>query len=595
MLRTLLIVLLACCMPALSQSPPATGCSHRLFVSGYFSTVHVYDACTGQYLRDLDSRLRLEGAQAIRTGPDGLVYVVAEQLSKIYKYRADTLEFVGVYASPPATMAPLSIDFAADGIAYVAGYESNDVKKFDRNGVLLGAAFPSGASGIAGPEIGTMFGPDGNLYVPGYNSHSVIKFDPRTGQTSVAVASRAGGIFRPRGLLLNRERTHFFLTAEGSGQIMRYRIADGTLTEFKRGLSGSTMAAYAPDGSLLVVNNGGIDRLDASTGASLGTLVSPGSGGLSGTTFIAVVPVTAANVVDAAQVGTQYWVVGDAKFSGNVLDIPVAYTGSGTSFGPALKFSEITPRRWGNVRIELLSCTRARFSWDSTGADSGNFGSGNYEIQRLFANEADQRCSQRGLDHPDKSWVSGHWWGGDARSGEGLFLDRRADNTTFFAWFTHRPAAGATPAPNASLIGTQFWLVADGKFAGDVLEMSNAYTGTGTSFGPTLKFSEITARRWGTIRIELTSCTRARFSWDSTGATSGGFGAGSYDVERLFNNESTERCQQQGFAAADRSWVNGHWWGGDARAGEGWFLDRRADGTAFFAWFTHRPLQGTAN
>jgi len=125
--------------------------------------------------------------------------------------------------------------------------------------------------------------------------------------------------------------------------------------------------------------------------------------------------------------------------------------------------------------------------------------------------------------------------------------------------------------------------------------MSNAYTGTGTSFGPTLKFSEITARRWGTIRIELTSCTRARFSWDSTGATSGGFGAGSYDVERLFSNESTERCQQQGFANTDRSWVNGHWWGGDARAGEGWFLDRRADGTAFFAWFTHRPLQGTAD
>ncbi len=588
MLRQVLsiVALLFVGLPALAQTP----CTHRLFVSGYFSTVHVYDACTGQYLRDLDSRTRLEGAQAIRIGPDGLVYVVSEMQAKIHKYRGDTMAYVGLYASPPASMAPLSIDFASDGTAYVAGYESNDVKKFDRNGNLLGAAFASGASGIAGPEIGSMFGPDGNFYVPGYNSHSMIKFDPRTNQTSVAIASRASGIFRPRGLLLNKDRTHFFLSTEGSGQIMRYRIADGNLSELRRGLVGATMMAYAPDGKMLVVNNGGVDRIDPDTGATLGTLVAPGSGGLSGATFIAVVPVAAANVVDASQVGTQYWVVGDAKFNGNVLDIPVAYTGTGTSFGPTLKFSEITAKRWGTVRVELLSCTRARFSWDSTGADSGRFGSGSYEIQRLFANEADERCTQRGFEHADKSWVSGHWWGGDSRSGEGLFLDRRSDNTTFFAWFTHRPAASATPTPDPSMIGTQFWLVGDGKFAGDVLEMPNAYTGTGTSFGPTLKFSEITAKRWGTLRIELTSCTRAKFSWDSTGNSSGGFGSGSYDVERLFSNESTERCQQQGFANADRSWVNGHWWGGDSRSGEGWFLDRRADGTAFFAWFTHRPL-----
>ena len=52
-----------------------TTCPHHLLVSGYFSTVHVYDACTGAYLRDLDSRARLAGAQAIRLGPDGLIYV----------------------------------------------------------------------------------------------------------------------------------------------------------------------------------------------------------------------------------------------------------------------------------------------------------------------------------------------------------------------------------------------------------------------------------------------------------------------------------------------------------------------------------------
>ncbi|MBL8513832.1 MAG: hypothetical protein JNJ55_07550, partial [Betaproteobacteria bacterium] len=185
------------CTP--NSATAQTACGHRLLVSGYFSNnVHVYDACTGAYLRNLDNANRLAGAQAIRVGPDGLIYVVAEQGLAIHKYRLDSLEYAGVYATTPA-MGPLSIDFAPDGTAYVAGYDSNDVKKFDRNGMLIGDAFPAGSSGIGGPEIGTMFGPDGNLYVPGYNSHNVIRFDPRTGNTSVAITPRQGGISRPRG------------------------------------------------------------------------------------------------------------------------------------------------------------------------------------------------------------------------------------------------------------------------------------------------------------------------------------------------------------------------------------------------------------
>ncbi len=578
----LLLLLILAGLPATAQAP----CGHRLFVSGYFSTVHVYDACSGQFLRELDSSTRLEGPQAIRLGPDGLIYVVAELKSTIYKYRADTLEFAGIFAITPA-MAPLSIDFAADGTAYVAGYTSNDVKKFDRSGALIGAAFPARASGINGPEIGSMFGPDGNLYVPGYNSNSMIKFDPRTGLTSTVVPARAGGISRPRGLLLNPERTHFFLTAEGSGQVMRYRIADGELTEFRRGLAGPSSATYAPDGKLLVVSGGGVERLDSASGASLGTLVPAGSGGLSGPTFITVIPVATTAAVDTTQIGTQYWVVGDARLNGRVLDLASVYSATGTGFGANLKFTELGVKRWGSVRIELLSCNRARFSWASTGSDSANFGAGEYELQRYFANEADARCNLSGVDDADKSWISGHWWGGDSRSGEGVFLDRRSDGTTFFAWFTHRPAGGAVV--DANQIGTQYWVVSTASVSNREIAFNDVYSATGTVFGPNLRFSDLAVKRWGSIRVEFLSCRRARFSWQSTGTASANFGTGEYEVERFMINESTARCEQQGVDAADKSWMNGHWWGGDARSGEGWFLDRKADGTAFFAWFTHRP------
>jgi hypothetical protein len=369
---------------------------------------------------------------------------------------------------------------------------------------------------------------------------------------------------------------------------MRYRIADGELTEFKRGLSGSTTTAYAPDGKLLVVSGGAVLRLDPDSGATLGTLVNAGSGGLSGATFLAVIAATTpTQTIDATQIGSQYWVVGDAKINGRVLDLPNVYSATGTGFGSNLKFSELAVKRWGSARVELLACDRAKFSWASSGADTANFGSGEYELQRYFSNEADARCKQSGIDATDKSWMSAQWWGGEARSGEGVFLDRRADGTVFFAWFTHRPIAGA--AIDASQIGTQYWMVATATENNRIIAFSDVYSATGSVFGPNLKFSDLAVKRWGSVRIEFTSCRRAKFSWNSSGAATANFGSGEYEVERFMVNEATTRCEQQGVDATDKSWMSGQWWGGDARSGEGWFVDRKTDGTAFFAWFTHRP------
>ena len=60
-------------LAALSFSAPAAAqapCPSRLFVSGYFSTVHVFDACTGAFIRNLDVREHLNGAMAVPTVPD---------------------------------------------------------------------------------------------------------------------------------------------------------------------------------------------------------------------------------------------------------------------------------------------------------------------------------------------------------------------------------------------------------------------------------------------------------------------------------------------------------------------------------------------
>ena len=418
-------------LPAAAQ----TACGSRLFVSGYFSTVHVFDACTGAYLQDLDSRTRIQGAMAVRRGPDGMLYVVSEETSQILKYRNDTLAYVGEFAAT-GNIGPTGMVFDAAGKVYVAGYRSQDVKRFSATGALEASVFAPRSGGLGGPDNGLSFGPDGNLYVPGYDTNNVVKWDPRTGVASEALAPRAGGIRNTRGLLPTKDGTGFFITAEGSGQLLRWNLSTNELVTLRSGLSRPTGIDYAPDGNLLVVDGESVVKIDPATGATLATLVAPGR--ISGPVFVAVIP-KATSGVDASQVGTQFWVVGDAVFAGRVLDIATAYTASGTAFGPDLRFSEIAIKRWGAIRFELLTCTTARFTYDSSGANSAGFGTGGYDLTRFFEDEGTQRCRERGVDHADRSWVNGQWWGGQSRAGEGIFLDRRADGTAFLAWFTHRP------------------------------------------------------------------------------------------------------------------------------------------------------------
>lgn len=567
----------------------AQTCGSRMFVSGYGSTVHVYDACTGAYLQDLDTRARLRGAMAVRLGPDGLLYVVAEEAGTIQKYRNDTLEYVGQFAAV-GNIGATGLAFDAAGNAYVAGYNTNDVRKFDRNGAPLGAVVAPRASGLAGPDNGMTFGADGNLYIPGYDSNNVVRYDPRTNETSVAVAPAAGGLFLTRGLLPTQDGTGLYITGEGSNQLLRYTFATGAVTQLTNLINVPRGIDFAPDGNLVITENNSVVKFNAQTGARVATFVPPGANGLLAAVFVAVIAKPGSStptVPDAAQIGTQYWVVGDAVFNGRVLELNTLFSATGTAFGAGLRFSELTLKRWGSARIELTGCDRATFTWNSSGADSANFGNGGYALERYFANEGTTRCQAGGVDAADKSWVNGQWWGGNARSGEGLFLHRRPDGTTFFAWFTHRPGAGV--AADASQVGTQYWVVGDGAFAGRTLTMPLLVSATGTGFGPALDRNQLAVKRWGTATIEFLSCTTARFTWTSSGTDSANFGNGSYDLVRYFDDESSARCLASGVDAADKSWVNGQWWGGSSRSGEGLFLDRRADGTTFFAWFTHRP------
>src|SRR6478735_12192169 len=77
-IRGLVLLSLAFSMHAVQ----AASCDEvRILVSGYYSNVHIYDACTGAFLRNLDEEGRIRGAQAVKLGPDGRLWVVSEDTS----------------------------------------------------------------------------------------------------------------------------------------------------------------------------------------------------------------------------------------------------------------------------------------------------------------------------------------------------------------------------------------------------------------------------------------------------------------------------------------------------------------------------------
>ena len=337
MIRRLLLLIAALLSFSLYVVPLAaqTACTSRLFVAGYGSTVHVYDACSGAFQRTLDSRTRINGAQAIKEGPDGHIYVVSENTQKILKYHRDTLDFLGEFVTTSGN--PTGIAFDPQGRLYVGRYEASAVSRFTSAGVLLDEPVARNTSVLFGPDNGLTFGPDGKLYIPGYDSNNVVSYDPTSGEVAVAIPANAQDVAGSRGLLVAKDNQHLWFTAELSGQLFKFNVATKALTLVTRDLTRPTGIAYAPDGTLLVVSSGAVIRVDPATGARLGTLVPAGSGGLSMPTYLAVVGpravATAVDVIEYFNISlNKYFITGRQSEQVALDGSPAAFRRTGARF-----------------------------------------------------------------------------------------------------------------------------------------------------------------------------------------------------------------------------------------------------------------------
>ncbi|MBD8526844.1 hypothetical protein [Pseudomarimonas arenosa] len=443
--RSFLLYAIAIVWLGLASAAPAVAQScGQVLVSGYYSNVHVFDACSGESQQVLDQAQprRLSGAQAIALHL-GKLYVVSEGSGEILRYDARTLAFVDRFVAA-GDIGPTGVAIGPDGDVYVGGYQSSSVLRFDgTSGALKGTVVSANAAGLRGADNGLSFGPDGKLYVPGYDSNNVVRYDPSTGQTTQWVAPGLGGLRHTRAILFEPGGESALVASEGSGTVLRFRVSDGALlgTVLRPGFR-PTGLTYGPDGELWVTGDQ-VNRVAAyRDGQYLRDVVRDGLGGLDGATFVLYLPPAASTAVNPDHIGSQYWIVGVASRQGDAWVAQASFSASGTGFGDAFQTEQLQTRRWGELRLRFTDCDSAEFNWISEGEDSGGFGRGGYAVLRLADNPAGQACRQQGFaTQSGADYIQGTWFGGPGRSGEGLFIDRLGPDQALIAFFTHRPVS----------------------------------------------------------------------------------------------------------------------------------------------------------
>lgn len=272
---------------------PAAAQGDMLVSSRFSNNILRYDRHTGEFKGVFAQGPELANPNGIAFGPDGHLYVGLGDGDRVLKYHGRTGTFLGNFTAPGAggTSSVRGIEFGPDGHLYVASAGNDTVLRFDgATGDYLGVA--ATRPGLDGP-VGLAFDPAGRLYVAAALSNRVYIFDNgafvRTLFGGVSTTLVAGLAWSDDGrLLVSYSQAH---------QILAFDVTTNTLsgvfTPQGPSLNIPIYMERGPDGFLYVSSFGtdSVVRVNASTGAVMGTFVPRGSGGLDGTHDIAFMPI----------------------------------------------------------------------------------------------------------------------------------------------------------------------------------------------------------------------------------------------------------------------------------------------------------------
>ncbi len=204
-----------------------------LYVTGQFSNrVVKYNGSTGavELIFDPANTAGLDSAQGLTFGPDGNIYVVSSANDKILKYDAATGNSLGTFATLGSPHdGPIDLAFGCGGFAYAATYDSDRIVKLDASTGAIVTSFPGPAgAGLADIAIG----PDGGFYViavdPTDFAGSILRYDTATGSFSTFIAEGAGGLNFPGGLAFDGLGNLLVANLDVDNTILRFNGQNGS-------------------------------------------------------------------------------------------------------------------------------------------------------------------------------------------------------------------------------------------------------------------------------------------------------------------------------------------------------------------------------
>ncbi len=413
----------------------------------------------------------------------------------------------------------------------------------------------------------------GRALVSGYFSNNVHVYDACDGtfQRVLDNSNRIRGAqalwLRPNGLL--------YVVSENNGHILRYNASSlefvDTFIDTGAGF-GPTGIAFGPDGDVYVAgfDADSVRRYDGQSGALKSTPVAARAGGLdgpdNGMTFgpdgKLYIPGYNSNNVLRYDPAT------------NALSTFVAASSGGLRHTRAILFEP------GNATVLVSSEGSSkilRFDANS-GALIGTFATVGAPAGMNYTNDGRLLVALNGATVMALNASTGVQIGA-------LVSDATAAGLQGGTYVIASP-----PKVDVSQVGSQYWMIGAGQVSGRAIEI-DLTSATGSNFGDAFNPTAIVRKRWGRIRIDFTHCEAANFSWDSNGADSARFGSGGYVLQLLLGTAFTDSCKLQPFNDVTGSnFMNGTWYGGASRSGEGLLITVNATGLATVAMFTHQPV-----
>lgn len=180
----------------LDQPTKMTFIGGNLYVSQWGtskSSVAVFDATTGQFLREATPNLGQPMQHLLLPGGDLLVSRFNG--STVLRFGADGSD-KGAFTSGKPMQGPVNLAVHPNGDLLVMDWTAGTVERFD---IATGAFKSTFIGGLANPE-GWVIGPDDRLYIAEWTANRVSRFNKETG-ARIGTAASGGGMQNPNSLL----------------------------------------------------------------------------------------------------------------------------------------------------------------------------------------------------------------------------------------------------------------------------------------------------------------------------------------------------------------------------------------------------------